>query len=1148
MIQRALKIFFYCLFCAALLAGLWFLGQYLGWPRETILFFLAFVFAVLLVVLAARRFLHRRREKAYLYRHISEAMPSIPVKLKSKDFPANIRRLRNSWEQGVELLQNAPPLKDGEPLYALPWFLILGESGSGKSSAIASARLAGPVQDSKTAEEIASTLNCEWHFSNNAIYLDTAGRYAVPVDDATDAEEWNTFLALLLKHRPQEPLNGIVLALSVDSIRNDAEDTLETTARHIRARINEAVKVLGVEFPVWLLITKMDHMAGFSEFASGLPKETSNQAMGCGFPINAYKMEGIFGASFDSMVNRLDELIATTLSSEESDMDRFLALSAFRKDFAQLRQGLLCFMNALCGESPYQSRVPLRGLHFSSARQKDSISVLDAYPTLREGADTEKDSRLGLFLHNLFESVIPADCGLWIPEASDHAPEKRILLYAMFAWILVSGCVIGYLTYDFNRNSDALGSFEANMARSGINLKNKTETNTLPALDTYREAIQALSRSAFLPRVFSQVAQLRSVLLQDYNSRMALLYRMHEVPSILSQHMPNLGDPYLDFIFLARRIALFHARLSGTDYEELVSLPYDEEDLPFPTNPLSGDSFQKVKSVNMAWLTWTDTGTVLREMESARKLLLSLVNIQDEHDSRLDWIISWANAQPLGTPIRPDTFLGPQPPAGQGNPIIDGVFTASGREQVQSILDIMRTALADRTAYNRIESIFLRRYEQKFVETWYRFAKMFPDYILNSPSMIESTSMATSMASRKNASFSFLNRAMTELQFTYDWEKKPEWIELLQLLQMSKNISGKALGEEQSAMLDKLTGKFRKARTALSVASDLGKVSIDNLDKADQMYAEYIDTLVQFQTLIGSPGGAVKVMGDYYGSQPPAAGVPSLSATQVAFARLKDYCSTTDQNTDVLWTLVELPTLYLNKYFLRTAAREVQLRWEADVLSQVEYMPEQKRREALFGAGQGWVGRFIASTISPFIVRTSSGYIARERANTQFPFTSSFLSFLNNASVWEQVSLPSYHIKMVALPTSVNEGASLKPHATYFSIQCNSGPKTLKNLNYPVSLDLDWSPDTCGTVNLSIHIGQMELERTYSGPMGLVKFFHDFPRGVATFSANSFKSHQESLRRAGVKSIRVGFKLSGAENIMTLSRQPRLSVPEKIIQ
>ena len=441
MIRKALMIILTVVLAAALFIGLLFLGQFLGWPRETALLLAGIVFAVVLAGLAVRRYLHRRREKAYLYRHISEEMPGIPIE-KPRESLTNIRKLRGSWEQGIDVLQNAIPLKDGDPLYALPWYLMFGESGSGKSTAIASARLAGPVTSLGKAEEIVSTLNCEWQFTNNAVYLDTAGRYAVAENEEVDAEEWKTFLALLLKNRPKEPLNGVVLVVSVDSLLNDPDDRIERTARHIRNRLNEAVNLLGVEFPVWLLVTKMDHMAGFRDFAAGLPKNVLTQAMGQGFFAGGYKVAGTFSRAFDAVAQRLQELTASILALEEADVDSFLALSVFQKEFTTIKPRLLTFMNALCDESPYQAPVPLRGMYFSSARQQECVTVLDSFPALKQPGQPEEQGRLGSFLHELLASFLPSDCCQWPPDAEGLAPDLRTLPSALCArFVLCCGFI-----------------------------------------------------------------------------------------------------------------------------------------------------------------------------------------------------------------------------------------------------------------------------------------------------------------------------------------------------------------------------------------------------------------------------------------------------------------------------------------------------------------------------------------------------------------------------------------------------------------------------------------------------------------------------------------------------------------------------------
>lgn len=1149
MLRRALKVFFYLLFGLALFAGVWFLGQYLGWPRETVLFLAAISFSVLLCVLAVRRYLHRRREKAYLYRHISEEMPSMPVKQKTKGPSGNIRKLRNSWDEGIDVLQKSIPMKDGDPIYAQPWYLIFGESGSGKSSAIASARLSGPVPDSKQAEEIVSTINCEWHFSNNAIYLDTAGRYAITEDEDIDREEWDAFLALLLKYRPKEPVNGIVLVLSVDRLQKDSEDQLERTGRLIRSRLDEAVKTLGVEFPVWLLVTKMDHVTGFRDFAAELPKDVRDQAMGQGFAEDSYKVPGAFGNGFDTIVKRLKELSAKVLATEDSDVNRFLALSAFQKDFAALKTRLICFLNALCEDNNYLAPVPIRGMYFSSARQKECVSLLDTFPDLKNAEAEKEDGQLGLFLHDLFDKFIPADCGLWKPEAKDYAPERRILQYTMLAWLILCGCAFTYFTYDFSRNRSVLANFHRQVSSNTFLTKSGVGQDTLQALDKYRQGIQDLRGNTFIPGVYSQSAELRTVLQKDFCARMEVLYRSHNSPSLFSSKKMVSGNDYQEIIFLIRRISLLESRLNGMSYAKLMELPYSENDFPKLPEVRTPQAVQQLKAVNMAWLSWMDEAIVETEVQKARKELVSQLSIQTPQDNSLDWIFEWIADLQNAPPIRPETFISRLEPTGSSDLVIEGAFTLAGREEVKSLLEIFRRALNDSDTYSRMSSTFLTRYENLYTNAWLNFARRFPEYLLQNDMLTSNASVASSMASQKNACFAFLGRATTELAFTEDWPQKPEWLELLHFLQMSKDVGGKSQGERRRALLDKLTGNFRKTKTTLSVASRLDGVTMDELNKTDQLFAEYVDTLVELQAMVGSPGGALKIMGDYFESQPPTASVASLSSSYAALHKLKNYCPTGDTSADVIWKIIELPTVFLDQYFLQEAGREIQYRWDAEVRSQVAHMPEQKVRAALFGDGySGLVNSFVQATLKPFIMRASSGYTPRERSNRQFPFTDDFLSFLNNASVWEQVRLPSYKVKLTSLPTSVNEDARVKPYATYLSVHCQTGTHTMKNLNYPVTMEFDWSPETCGSVDLTVMIGDMELKRVYSGPLGLVTFFQEFPHGVRNFTPNSFKDNKSALQRAHVTNLRVGFKAEGADNILKLSRQPRLSIPKTIIK
>ena len=83
--------------------------------------------------------------------------------------------------------------------------MVIGESGSGKTTAIESARLSSPFAEVSRTSGISGTRNCDWWFFEQAVLIDTAGRYAIPVDEGRDKEEWQNFLSLLAKFRNREP-------------------------------------------------------------------------------------------------------------------------------------------------------------------------------------------------------------------------------------------------------------------------------------------------------------------------------------------------------------------------------------------------------------------------------------------------------------------------------------------------------------------------------------------------------------------------------------------------------------------------------------------------------------------------------------------------------------------------------------------------------------------------------------------------------------------------------------------------------------------------------------------------------------------------------------------------------------------------------
>ena len=72
--------------------------------------------------------------------------------------------LQERWATAVATLRDSRLNQRGDPLYSLPWFMIFGETASGKSTAVSHARLKNILTDAGPAKGIASTRNCDWWF------------------------------------------------------------------------------------------------------------------------------------------------------------------------------------------------------------------------------------------------------------------------------------------------------------------------------------------------------------------------------------------------------------------------------------------------------------------------------------------------------------------------------------------------------------------------------------------------------------------------------------------------------------------------------------------------------------------------------------------------------------------------------------------------------------------------------------------------------------------------------------------------------------------------------------------------------------------------------------------------------------------------
>ena len=179
--------------------------------------------------------------------------------------------LKNTFDEALkELKKSSVGGKKVSSIYQLPWYIIIGPPGSGKTTLLVNSGLRFPLADKmglSKVQGIGGTRNCDWWFTEDAVMIDTAGRYTTQdSNEDVDNKAWFGFLDLLKKHRKRRPINGIILAISMEELARQSNVERERNASAISNRIQELYERLGVRFPIYLMFTKCDLMAGFMEF------------------------------------------------------------------------------------------------------------------------------------------------------------------------------------------------------------------------------------------------------------------------------------------------------------------------------------------------------------------------------------------------------------------------------------------------------------------------------------------------------------------------------------------------------------------------------------------------------------------------------------------------------------------------------------------------------------------------------------------------------------------------------------------------------------------------------------------------------------------------------------------------------------------
>lgn len=373
----------------------------------------------------------------------------------------NLAEINTRFQKIIRSMKGSKP-GSRKFLREMPWYVIIGPPGTGKTTALKQSGLHFPIELSDDIKGVGGTRNCDWFFTDDAILIDTAGRYVQQASNPeVDAAEWLGFLDLLKKHRGRRALNGVIVTLSLPELMGP-EPALRQHGKEICKRLSELHERLQIRLPVYLLITKADLVPGFEDFFAALSTLERQQVWGTTLAPDARPEATMIMREFRTLLAALEGRLAQRMAGD-APLTRRAGIFRFPAQIERIETPLRILIETVFGESRYHEAPWLRGFYLSSATQEGSpldrmlLEIAGTYGLQpeRPPARAHRETR-SYFLHDLLAKVVFPEAGLG--RFDRRAEERRIWLWrgSVAAATLISVLAGLLFLFSFLRYSGAI--------------------------------------------------------------------------------------------------------------------------------------------------------------------------------------------------------------------------------------------------------------------------------------------------------------------------------------------------------------------------------------------------------------------------------------------------------------------------------------------------------------------------------------------------------------------------------------------------------------------------------------------------------------------------------------------------------------------
>lgn len=1038
-------------------------GEWLDWVV------IAAALGIIGMMVVVLRFYFAQEREQRLQRGIEDDGPAQVSQVTSES-------VEQSFQRAVDEIRGSRLGAGG--LEVLPWFMILGLGGEGKTALMRESGLELPAEYANRVSG-APTESCDWWLTNDAIVLDMAGRYLASDEDEETADEWGTLLRMLRKQRPGCALNSLIFTISVDSLLGSSSSELDDIARSLRRRINEISDELGVDLPIYVMVTKVDHVEGFVECVNAAPMMVPGEAMGW---TNDQRFiadpEERVVEAFEPLIHRLEGALPE-LIQREPDPIRRRRIFAFPQELEETIQAAARFVGRAFAETPYDAPPFLRGVYLSSARREGRTVSPLLHRLGHDWARTPVDGGLGQgghMLRDFFREIVVGDQDLVLPMDRFGKTTRTAISYtAGFVFVLL--CAWWGISFVNNFiGVNGLRSEAQAVVRGATSIAN---------LDRLRERIESEQRELGILRRGGLGGPMETAIERAQETFVVAFGREFEEPT--KRKLTAVVRRFDSGAFEAlAQLAIDISWLTNRQEDDRGTAPELAPYAPVSENAADVEAFAHGYA---AFARWSPHAQIQSDISAQQEVLAQAASRLLE----LKRLETWAE----GSRAYPPVYYADSGLAG-GESVDTHVSGAYSRLAWDGLVSGLLNAIDVTGAASGKARQFRQTYVQRYDDQWRAFLMDTPTRPSSHADVKSSPHISYLQSLHRNTDIELPRR-----------EPTPAWIEALREVMRTEPIVDEMPaakeGEEPPPPPDPPWQVYQAA--LVPVAADAEAAREDG------------------EFAIGMAAGMASRSGTSFEA--------GLAAVESLVPREGDAAA-----TEKLEALLEMPILDSASSVMDSAVRQLDERWRARVVEPYSGKLTSLGLTQLY-SGQGVVAEFRTGDLQPFY---RDGRATSAIGNRGMPFGPRFLRWMKSAERLQRVldasgmaggSIP---VRLQGIPGRVKGNANMKVAERTLSLRCADGTQTFKYTEGGGRHTFKWSPD-CADLSLRVTVldggrrRELVPAKEWRGPMALPLFLQE-----ATRSGNDLRWNLR-YPEAGVTVV-LTYRLHEGQELLSMKHEP----------